>query len=461
MQGLDYTSGSVNRLLIRTAIPMLLASLVNVTTQLVNVFFMGHTSQTVLYVLSLYIPISFVMIAIVEATQLSVQVAVSRSRAEGSPYFTQLFAHMMGSAGVLAIVMGGLVMLLSPLLSWFYAVPSDVQPLFAFYVAGMMAAGVPAVLAAASGAALRGLGRAQAASWNAVGTALLNILLVYWFVSVVGFDLKGIIYANLISSTLSLLISVLILFVRKELVAVRLAFVQRHLIALRQVGIPVFISYCLIFVSTFFFNKIVSHFGEGVVAGFGVGYRIQTMAILPGIVIGSAIGILINHNLQQAHRPRAYESYRRGLMQSFIIYAVIAVVIWIWREPLTALLIADPVSRTEAARYLAIVALSYLTMGPMMTTLLTMEQSGRGYQALLLNAVYFLLIITAGWVLTRVFNQVVYFYSVIASVNAASLFCLIPVLRMFKREYAEQPVPGGSVLEGQEVIDGQSYSTQS
>lgn len=39
MKGIDYTTGSIHLLLFRTAIPMLLASMVNVITQLANVFF--------------------------------------------------------------------------------------------------------------------------------------------------------------------------------------------------------------------------------------------------------------------------------------------------------------------------------------------------------------------------------------------------------------------------------------
>jgi|GEM_PF-1652248 len=460
MQGIDYTVGSIQRLLLRTAVPMLLASLVNVITQLANVFFMGHTSQSVLYVLSLYIPVSFVMIAIIEAMQLSVQVAVARSRAGGSRAFTQLFVHMMGSAVLLAILTGGIVMLLTPALTWFYAVPADIAPMFTLYVGGMMIAGVPAVLAAVSGAALRGLGRAQSASWNSVGMAMLNISLVYVFVSMFGLDLKGIVYANLISSTLSLLISLLILFVRKEVLLEHIVFAKKHFIALRHVGIPVFISYCMIFLSTFFFNKIVSHFGEGAVAGFGVGYRIQTMAILPGIVIGSAIGIMINHNLQSPNRPRAYASYRQGLLQSFALYVMIAIAIWVWREPLTAFLIEDAASRAEAARYLSVVALSYVGMGPMMTTLLTMEQSGRGYQAMFLNAVYFLLIILLGWGLTRLFNQVIYFYGVIAGMNVIGMSFFLPFMRRLKRDYVEPSSYEAGVTEGEAALSNQGYSTQ-
>ncbi|MHA7580985.1 MATE family efflux transporter [Paenibacillus vandeheii] len=460
MQGIDYTTGSIQRLLYRTAVPMLLASLVNVITQLANVFFMGHTSQSVLYVLSLYIPVSFVMIAIIEGMQLSVQVAVARSRTGGSRAFTPLFVHMMGSAVLLAVLTGGIVMLLTPALSWFYAVPADIAPMFTLYVGGMMIAGVPAVLAAVSGAALRGLGRAQAASWNSVGMAMLNISLVYVFVSMLGLDLKGIVYANLISSTLSLVISLLVLFIRKEVLMERLVFAKKHFVALRHVGIPVFISYCMIFLSTFFFNKIVSHFGEGTVAGFGVGYRIQTMAILPGIVIGSAIGIMINHNLQSPHRPRAYASYRQGLLQSFALYAIIAVAIWVWREPLTAFLIEDAASRAEAARYLSVVALSYIGMGPMMTTLLTMEQSGRGYQAMFLNAIYFLLIILLGWGLTRLFNQVIYFYGVIAGMNVIGMSFFLPFMRRLKRDYVELSAYDAEITEEEAALSNQGYSTQ-
>ncbi|MGC5775327.1 MATE family efflux transporter [Paenibacillus pabuli] len=461
MQGIDYTAGSIQRLLFRTAVPMLLASLVNVITQLANVFFMGHTSQSVLYVLSLYIPVSFVMIAIIEAMQLSVQVAVARSRAGGPRVFTQLYVHMMGSAVLLAILTGGVVMLLTPVLSWFYAVPADIAPMFTLYVGGMMVASIPAVLAAVSGAALRGLGRAQAASWNSVGLAVLNISLVYMFVSIFGLDLKGIVYANLISSTLSLVISLLILFLRKEVLMERLVFAKRHFVTLRHVGIPVFISYCMIFLSTFFFNKIVSHFGEGAVAGFGVGYRIQTMAILPGIVIGSAIGIMINHNLQSPHRPRAYASYRQGLLQSFALYVVIAVAIWVWREPLTSFLIEDAASRAEAARYLSVVALSYIGMGPMMTTLLTMEQSGRGYQAMFLNAIYFLLIILLGWGLTRLFNQVIYFYGVIAGMNVIGMSFFLPFMRRLKRDYVEPSGHEAGISADEAALSNQGYSTQS
>lgn len=460
MQGIDYTTGSIQRLLYRTAVPMLLASLVNVITQLANVFFMGHTSQSVLYVLSLYIPVSFVMIAIIEAMQLSVQVAVARSRTGGSRAFTPLFVHMMGSALLLAVLTGGIVMLLTPALSWFYAVPADIAPMFTLYVGGMMIAGVPAVLAAVSGAALRGLGRAQAASWNSVGMAMLNISLVYVFVSMLGLDLKGIVYANLISSTLSLVISLLVLFMRKEVLMERLVFAKKHFVALRHVGIPVFISYCMIFLSTFFFNKIVSHFGEGAVAGFGVGYRIQTMAILPGIVIGSAIGIMINHNLQSPYRPRAYASYRQGLLQSFALYAIIAVAIWVWRGQLTAFLIEDAASRAEAARYLSVVALSYIGMGPMMTTLLTMEQSGRGYQAMFLNAIYFLLIILLGWGLTRLFNQVIYFYGVIAGMNVIGMSFFLPFMRRLKRDYVEPSAYDAEITEEEAALSNQGYSTQ-
>ncbi|MNP68063.1 hypothetical protein D3C76_1639680 [compost metagenome] len=90
-----------------------------------------------------------------------------------------------------------------------------------------------------------------------------------------------------------------------------------------------------------------------------------------------------------------------------------------------------------------------------------MEQSGRGYQAILLNAVYFLIIIALGWGLTRAFNEVTYFYAVIAGMNVVGMSSfLLPFMRMLKREYVESPADKDISTEGEATLPNKSYSTQ-
>ncbi|WP_211747221.1 MATE family efflux transporter [Paenibacillus sp. Marseille-Q4541] len=314
--------------------------------------------------------------------------------------------------------------------------PDRVLSSFSNYVIGMMATSIPAVLSAITNASLRGLGKAQASSYIAIGSAILNVILVSLLANQAGLALTGLVYANAISSTSALLVSTFLLFHSKSLGNIpSFNFCMSHYLMLRYVGIPVFASYCLIFISTFFYNRIVSSFGEQVLAGFGVGYRIQTMVILPGMAIGSAIGIIINHNLADALRHRAYEGFRKGMLHSYFLYLCIAGVLWIWKEPMVSLLIADPLASMEAVRYLHIVAGSFILMGPMLTVLLTKEQTGQGFRALLLNALYFVLIIGIGWILTSITGKVESFYWCIFGVNLAGVLVIIPTFRMYRTKF--------------------------
>lgn len=126
----------------------------------------------------------------------------------------------------------------------------------------------------------------------------------------------------MISGLLSLAAAVIYLIRTGHLKLPPRVWRMSQLILLRHVGVPVFVSYCLIFLSTLFYNGIISPYGESVIAGFGVGYRIQTMAILPGIVIGSAIGIIINQNMAEKKGERAYEGFKTGMQHSYAAYVL-------------------------------------------------------------------------------------------------------------------------------------------
>src|SRR5690606_38679011 len=70
-------------LVLRVAFPLLLASALNILIQFFNTYFMGHSSPIALYLVSLYIPLSFLLLAITEAICVTNQVLVARKLGEG------------------------------------------------------------------------------------------------------------------------------------------------------------------------------------------------------------------------------------------------------------------------------------------------------------------------------------------------------------------------------------------
>lgn len=182
-------------------------------------------------------------------------------------------------------------------------------------------------------------------------------------------------------------------------------------------------------------------FGEEVVAGFGAAYRVQTMAIAIGIAFGGAIGLIMNQNIGGTKLDRSYDTFKKGLIHIFGIYIMIGVFVFFASQTIANFLIADAETAQHASNYLKIVGLSYTFMGPMLTTLIVMEQLGKGVHAFLLNFFYFAIIVVLGWILTNKYQQVEIFYWTISIMNIFSivgigygLFTIKRMLRVQKME---------------------------
>lgn len=72
------------RLILAVSLPLLLGSLINVCIQFSNTYFMGHASADALYFVSLYIPISFFLLAIVEGISVTNQVVVAKKTGQNT-----------------------------------------------------------------------------------------------------------------------------------------------------------------------------------------------------------------------------------------------------------------------------------------------------------------------------------------------------------------------------------------
>ncbi|AUS84887.1 hypothetical protein LBYS11_00255 [Lysinibacillus sp. YS11] len=192
-------------------------------------------------------------------------------------------------------------------------------------------------------------------------------------------------------------------------------------IKILNIGIPVAISYFLIFISTFFFNKILMPFGNEVIAGFGAAYRLQTIVLLVSISFGNTLGLIMNQNMGGNNAERAFQVYKKGLINIVGIYIIIGMVIFLGRDLIASFLIADGEVSAHTENYLQIVALSYSIMGPMMSSLLVLEQIGKGLRAFFLNFLYFFLIVVVGWLLTTIYQVESLFYWTISLVNTFAI----------------------------------------
>lgn len=437
---INFLNRNIYRLIMMVSLPLVLASIVTSIVQLANVAFMGNLGSDEIYVRSLYTPFAFLLIALIEAFQISNQVSIARLNGEGD---IEGIKHNILSFVLLSIAVSLGVWIIiyfsSPYIAKYYNVPNDVSTKFKNFLTLMFLVNIPGIVAMVLTSSLRGIGKLSLSMLLSIGYALLNIILVYMYSFHWNKGVLSLVYANLISSLTLCLVSIIVLMKLNLLKIKKQYFKLNHkgLFFLKVVGIPIFISYIIIFLSNFFYNKIIEPFGHSTLSGFSVGYYVQTFAIIPAIAIGSALGIIINNNIGagKLYYPRIYQIMKKGILLTLIFYIIMSGLIFIFKMNIAQIMLIDDATIKQAVLFLKIVAPSYIFFGVVLMTITTLEQINKGYLALTLNSLYFIAIIIIGWYLTIKYTRVDYLYWTISIMNIIGFMSIFFILRMMKKEF--------------------------
>lgn len=426
---IDYLNDRIVPLIYKTFIPMVLASSVSIVTQLANTFFMGHEHKDALYIVGLYIPFSFFMTALIEGFQISNASTVAFEKGKDNlNNISKIINNLLLYGIISSLIIAIFISLVIPQLINFFNVHDGAINTFLKYTRLMVFMTVFSVINAILLSSIRGYGLVKISSGISVLASLSNIILVYIFINFFNLGVYSIVLANFIVISISIFLSAYFLLKYKIFNFTSYFFSLKNMklekivkIKILNIGIPVGISYFLIFISTFFFNKILMPFGNEVIAGFGAAYRLQTIVLLVSISFGNTLGLIMNQNMGGNNAERAFQVYKKGLINIVGIYIIIGMVIFLGRDLIASFLIADGEVSAHTENYLQIVALSYSIMGPMMSSLLVLEQIGKGLRAFFLNFLYFFLIVVVGWLLTTIYQVESLFYWTISLVNTFAI----------------------------------------
>ncbi|MFB7888119.1 MATE family efflux transporter [Cellulosimicrobium cellulans] len=197
------TVGVLRRRVVRLAAPICAALVVGALAQLVIAALLGHMGDDALYVRSLFIPVTFLVLAVQEGLDVSTQVGFARlhgSRARATEdgaaeddgataVPTSATMALLGRfVGGGAAVLGGvalLVVLAAPALADVLSVPAPLVAEFVAFARWTVVASVLSVPTAVAAAALRGWARTGASATVALLVAGLQVLVV-WLVGLVG-----------------------------------------------------------------------------------------------------------------------------------------------------------------------------------------------------------------------------------------------------------------------------------
>jgi Na+-driven multidrug efflux pump len=326
----------------------------------------------------------------------------------------------------------------TPLLTGLFQVDAEQRDTFVSFLRWTSAAGLLTIGAELRAASLRGYGYVRHATPLVVCTASVRIGLVAGLGLGTDVGIAAVPIAEATAGAAGLAMG-LVLLRRTELWHPPAALVWRRevLTDLRRIGVPIAMSFLVISAYNLAVIGVLGNYGPDAVAGFTVVSTVQNVVLLPGIVLGTATAITINQQRGSGDWPRIRASMRGGIEVTVMAYVVIALLVWSVHDPLARLISGDAGVAAAAGSYLGAVALTYAVQGLVLMSLTVMEETGGGFRAIVLNTVYFGLIVAVSTAATHATGGVDSFYASVAYCNLIGVSVPVIAVRHIRKLSAE------------------------
>ncbi|MEV5577224.1 MATE family efflux transporter [Streptomyces parvus] len=422
------TSDSYRRIL-GVGTPMVLSSAAVMAAQLGVTALIGAMGPSALYVRSVYMPVSYLFIAVTTGLAVTLQVVVARSTGRGERATAPgHLLHVACIGVVLHLLLGVVLVALGGPLADAVHIPSGERGAFLRFLAAMVVGTLFGLLGELGSATLRGLGRTTVAAGVTAVTLVVHLGLIVlgvlthqglWIVPVAAGS------AGVLEIAL-----VLMLLARREGLRRprgRLTPDRGTLSLVGTIGVPVSASYLVLFLVSLLLLRIVSVGGPDVVAGFNLGYTLQSALIVPAVAFGSAVALLMNQRLGAAEPTAARALFHKGLRVTLVAYAVPTGVLLAAPDALAAALSTEPQVREALAEFLTVAGPAFGCTGVALMVLTVLEQTGRGPLAVMLNVFYFAVVVALGLYVVDGPGDVPRLYWVMCAAAAVALAVVVPL----------------------------------
>lgn len=364
----DMTQGPEGKLILLFTLPMLAGNvfqqMYNVTSSIIVGRFLGKTA---LGAMGSSFPIFFLMISLVMGITMGSTVVISQyygakdlqkvKRAINTTYIFIFFLSL------LVTLIG--VFFTGYLLRLIHA-PADVVSqarayLIVFFAGSIFLFGYNTI-----SAILRGLGDSKTPLYFLIVSSLLNIALVFIFILVFKWGIRGAALATVISQGVSFFLAQIYLErVQHGIFKIRrssLVFDWNIFKNVVKIGLPTAVQQVVLSTGMLAITRIVNEFGTDAIAAFAAAGSLDSFAMMPAMNFSMAISTFVGQNLGAGKTDRAIRGYHSTLKMSIPVVAFISVLLVLFRYPLIRMMNSDPEVIRIGAQYLLIICSFYVLL---------------------------------------------------------------------------------------------------
>ena len=407
-------TGPVAAVLFRLALPIMAGMFLQTAFNLVDTWFVSRLGQDAIAAVSMNIPVFFIVLAMGSAVAVGTSSLVAQAVGAGD---RSKAGRIASQAVTLAIVVGVLSGILGtiaarPLLVLMGA--EGVALEYAVEYTRIILAGNPIFfLYMALDGVLRGEGDMKTSMSILAAATVINIFLDPLFIFGLGpipaLGVGGAALATMLARGLGLVVLLAHFNMGRSSIVFRLVSWQwdpATIMGIFRIGVPTAISQAMLSLTMFVYNLLANQFGSHVVAALGLGFRIDSLAFMPGMAVAIATVTMIGQNYGARQYHRVYSAYRTALLMVLASMGGAGLIIFFLPNFFVGIFTQEAPVVEQAITYLRVIPLFYGFLGMGIVTASAFQGLGRGLPALVVNLFRLGLVgMPVAVILTRVFDS--------------------------------------------------------
>jgi putative MATE family efflux protein len=334
----DLLNGNITKTIFALSWPTMIAMLLHVGFNIVDTIFVGRLGPEAIAAVSIVFPVVFLMFALggglgIGTTSLIARYIGAKKIAEAD----NAAEHSFIIAIVLSVIFTILGLLFADKLYVLMGATPEVVLLASNYSRWIFGFSLFMFIGLAAISILRGLGDMKTPMIGMVTATVLNIILDPLLIFGIGpfpeLGIDGAALATVISRLFAVIIMMYFIFSPKTKVSIKPRHFKFRRFIIKEtlrVGIPSSINQSMMSLAIMVITRIVAFFGPIAIAAYGVGFRIESLIILPILGIATAVITMVGQNVGAKRFERAEKIVWTASKLSSIFVFFIALFLFIF-----------------------------------------------------------------------------------------------------------------------------------
>ena len=186
---------------------------------------------------------------------------------------------------------------------------------------------------------------------------VLNPLFMYGFLFIPSMGIKGIAIATVLIQIINMFYLFYKVLQTKLINLEKLEYFIPNVRVYKQFltqGIPSSLNMLTMAIGSLILTYFVSHYGMFAVAGYGIGYRVEQLMLLPALGLSTAVLALVSNNYGAKKYDRVIETLEVSIKYGFIISTIGILILTIFGKVIISLFDSNPVVVNFGISYLLV-----------------------------------------------------------------------------------------------------------